>query len=41
MSDSKTGKDKAKGALETVAKVGAVVGTVAGAIATLIKTNKD
>lgn len=47
MSDSKTGKEKLKGVLDTIAKVGtevakagAAVGTVAGTVASLIKTNK-
>lgn len=41
MSDSKTGKEKLKGVLITIAAVGSALGTAAGAIASIIKTNKD
>ena len=41
MSDSKTGKEKAKGALKKIATVGSAVATIAGAIGSLIKTGKD
>ncbi len=41
MSDSKTGKEKTKGALKTIAAVGTAVATIAGAVVSLIKTDKD